>query len=48
VSEVYDREPDFFKLYRMLQAYRLAVALFPGSEFPRLAAAALSVGDITN
>ncbi len=43
VSEAYDRDPDFFKLYRMLQAYRGSLAqtsstvvLSPGSEFLRL------------
>ena len=42
-SEAYDRDPDFFKLYRMLQAYRGSLAqtsstilLSPGSEFLRL------------
>src|SRR5271157_3225814 len=42
VSEAYDRDPDFFKLYRMLQAYRGSLAqtsstivLSPGSEFLR-------------
>ena len=43
VAEAYDRDPDFFKLYRMLQAYRQSLAqtsstdvLSPGSEFLRL------------
>ncbi len=43
VSEAYDHDPDFFKLYRMLQAYRQSLAqtsstivLSPGSEFLRL------------
>jgi len=42
VSEIYDRDPDFFKLYRMPQAYRgsaqtnSTVALSPGIEFQRL------------
>ncbi len=49
VLEVYDRDPDFFKLYRMLQAYRQSlaqtnstIALSPGSEFLRLFEAGLN------
>jgi modulator of FtsH protease HflC len=43
VAEAYDRDPDFFRLYRSLQAYRQSLAqtsstvlLSPGSEFLRL------------
>ncbi len=57
-SEVYDRGPDFFKLYRMPRAYRgslaqanSTVALSPGIEFLRLlltaiAPIAISIGNI--
>jgi membrane protease subunit HflC len=43
VAEAYDRDPDFFRLYRSLQAYRQSLAqtsstvlLSPGSEFLHL------------
>ena len=43
VAEAYDRDPDFFRLYRSLQAYRRSLAqtsstvlLSPGSEFLHL------------
>ncbi|MGO8797854.1 MAG: protease modulator HflC [Roseiarcus sp.] len=43
VAEAYDRDPDFFRLYRSLQAYRQSLAqasstvlLSPGSEFLQL------------
>ncbi len=43
VAESYDRDPDFFRLYRSLQAYRQSLAqtsstvlLSPGSEFLHL------------
>jgi hypothetical protein len=50
---VYDRDPDFFKLYRMPQAYRASlaqtnstVAVSPGSEFLRLLLTAIAPIDI--
>ena len=43
VSEAYDRDPEFFKIYRELQAYRQSpaqtkstVLISPGSEFLQL------------